>query len=102
MKEHVAIIIEKDDKILFIKRSIKKKSLPGKWAFVSGTIENETPFETAERESFEELGVKIQPVNLLAELELPELNSKLFFIKCKILKGKPYIKKKVSIVGLDL
>ena len=58
LQEHAAIIIANEKKeILFVKRSLKKKTLPGIWAFPSGTKEsNEKIEETAIREAMEELG----------------------------------------------
>ena len=93
MKDHAAILIHKDKLFLFIKRSKFKKTLPNIWAFPSGTKESEESiYETAVRESFEELGVKVEAENTIATRELPELNSKLHFITCKIISGEPFIK----------
>ena len=60
MKEHVAIIIrDKENKILFIQRSLDKKTLPGAWSFPSGTVEEgEEAYTTFIRESEEELGIE--------------------------------------------
>jgi len=85
MKEHAAIVIKKDDKFLFIKRSLNKKTLPGIWSFPSGTKEdNENIFNTAIREAKEELNIKIVPEKIIAEKELQEFSTKLTFILCKI------------------
>ncbi len=57
----VIVIIEKDEKYFVFHRSPTKKSMPNKWQFVAGHIEkNETPFETAERETMEETQCKIK------------------------------------------
>jgi 8-oxo-dGTP pyrophosphatase MutT (NUDIX family) len=86
MKEHAAMVIKnKEDKILFIQRSLKKKTLPGAWSFPSGTKEeNESIFNTALRESYEELGIKVIPNKIMATKDLPELSSRLLFILCDI------------------
>ncbi len=40
MKEHIALVIKnRNNDILFIKRSMNKKTLPGAWSFPSGTVE---------------------------------------------------------------
>lgn len=40
MKEHAAIIIKNNEgEVLFIKRALDKKTLPGAWSFPSGTVE---------------------------------------------------------------
>lgn len=94
MKEHAALLIkDKENKLLFVKRSKNKKTLPNIWAFPSGTKEEgETIKETAVREAYEELGVKVKPGNILATKELPEFGSKLHFLICTIESGEPFIK----------
>jgi 8-oxo-dGTP pyrophosphatase MutT (NUDIX family) len=94
MKKHAVMVIKNEEnKILFVKRSMKKKSLPGLWAFPSGTIkEREDINETLKRESLEELMIEISPKNIFAELELPELSSHLVFVHCEIKSGVPEIK----------
>lgn len=98
MKNHAAIVIEDNGKILFIKRSISKKSLPGIISFPSGTIEeNENAFDCSKREAFEELGVEVFPEKIIAELELRELDVKLIFVLCSIESGEPFIKEPLEI-----
>jgi len=74
MKKHAALIILKNnEEVLFVKRSMKKKTLPGAWAFPSGTVEEgETPYENVIREAKEELDLEVKPIKTLAETELPE------------------------------
>lgn len=93
MKEHVAIVIKNPEgKILFIQRSSKKKTLPDCWSFPSGTVEDEESyFQTAVRESEEELGIKVIPIKNITTAELPEFGVKLIFVLCKIKKGNPII-----------
>jgi 8-oxo-dGTP diphosphatase len=93
MKDHAAILLHKNNKFLFVKRSKTKKFLPNIWAFPSGTKESEESiYDTAVRESFEELGVKVEAENTIATKELPELQSRLHFVTCKIISGEPFIK----------
>ena len=93
MIDHAAIIIKNKDQILFIKRSKYKKILPNVWSFPSGTQkENETIFQTAEREAREELGVIVKAESLLTKKELPEFNVILHFVVCSILEGIPDIR----------
>lgn len=93
MKEHAALIIKNNNKeILFVKRSIKKKTLPGTWSFPSGTIEpDEKVYGTCIREAKEELNVDIKPEQILADKELPEFGVKLIFVVCDIINGIPEI-----------
>lgn len=92
MKEHAALVIKNQGKILFIKRSLNKKTLPGIWSFPSGTREEgEDIFQTAMREAKEELDLEIIPQKIIAEHELPEFSTKLIFILAD-LKNLPTIK----------
>ncbi len=92
MKDHVAILIKNDSKTLFVQRSLKKKTLPGLWAFASGTVEvDESIEQTAIREAKEELDIHVKPIKVLAVHELPELNTRLHFVICEITEGVPTI-----------
>lgn len=90
MKTHAAIVIRNDkNEILFVKRSMMKKTLPGIWSFPSGTVEEgESSFDTAVREAKEELNIDVKVERLISSCELPELNVKLDFILCSIFKGQ--------------
>jgi 8-oxo-dGTP diphosphatase len=102
MKDHVAILIRDSDKFLFIKRSERKKALPNIWAFPSGTKEDgESLDETAVREAYEELGVKVKVENILAAKELPELETTLHFVICSVLSGRPFIKELNEISRIE-
>ena len=93
MKEHVVLIISnKERKTLFVQRSLQKKSLPGKWAFPSGTIEEgEDPQTAAIREAKEELDIDVKAIEIIATKELPEFSSKLFFMLCDAKDQEPII-----------
>jgi len=53
-KNIVTSFLFKDGKVLLLKRSNKVGSFRGKWAGISGYIENETSLEAALREIKEE------------------------------------------------
>ncbi len=92
MKDHVALIIRNQNKVLFIRRSKYKKFLPHAWAFPTGTKEpNEDLTETARREAQEELNLEVQIEKKLFTKELPEFNDRLHFIVCHIKSGTPKI-----------
>lgn len=99
LTEHVGIIIKnKNNEILFIKRSLKKKILPGAWSFPSGTREeNESINETAIREAKEELGIDIEVEKLLTTFNLTELSVRLHLLVCKIKNDSPEILAKDEI-----
>ncbi len=61
----VIAIVQKKDKFLVLKRSPTRKSMPNKWQFVAGHVEEgETPSQTAEREAMEETTCKVKAVNI--------------------------------------
>lgn len=64
-KEIVTSFLFKDGKILLLKRSDKVGTFRGKWAGVSGYIENENSLEAALREIKEETGVDSKYLELL-------------------------------------
>ena len=79
--------------MVFVKRSKLKKSLPGIWAFPSGTVEaGEDIQKTVMREANEELGIEVVPERIIAIKELPEFGSTLHFIVCALVEGTPFIK----------
>ena len=63
---HVFIYIMRDNELLMQKRSPLKKRYPKLWtASVSGHVSmSETPLNTAIRETYEELGIKVNPTDL--------------------------------------
>ncbi|MEK6951706.1 MAG: NUDIX hydrolase [Nanoarchaeota archaeon] len=103
MKTHVALVIKnKNNDILFIKRSMKKKTLPGAWSFPSGTVEdNEDIYKTAIREAKEELNIKIKTSKIITTYDLPEFSVHLAFILCEIEKGNPVIKEPDEIDKIE-
>ena len=103
MKDHAAIMIMNGDgKILFIQRSMKKKTLPGAWSFPSGTVEEgEDVLLTAVRESMEELGVDVSPERVLSTLDLDEFSVRLHFVLCSMEVGEPVISEPDEIDAID-
>ncbi|OGJ20574.1 hypothetical protein A3K73_05310 [Candidatus Pacearchaeota archaeon RBG_13_36_9] len=86
--KHTVLVLRNNGKILFVKRSMKKKTLPGAWAFPSGTVEpGENCFETIAREAREELDIEVNPIRIIAETRLPEFSVKLDFVLCEIKNG---------------
>jgi len=60
-KNAVAVIVNKDNKILLLKRSENAPWMPNKWALVGGVIDKgETPQKAVEREIEEETGLELK------------------------------------------
>jgi len=60
-KNAVAIVVNKDNKILLLKRSETAPWMPSKWALIGGRIDKgETPQQAIEREILEETGLEIK------------------------------------------
>ncbi len=99
MENHVAIVIRNEhNHILFIKRSLNKKTLPGAWSFPSGTVEKEEKiYDTAIREAQEELGITVSPERVFAKLNLEEFNVHLLFVLCMLKEGNPVIQARDEI-----
>ena len=93
MQNHSAIVIkDKGNRILFIRRALTKKTLPGAWSFPSGTVEdNEDINSTTIREAKEELGVDVVVKKMFAVHDLPEFSVRLNFVLCEIKKGETLI-----------
>ena len=58
---HVGVwIMNKKGELLFQQRSMQKKVNPGKWTRTGGHVDSgETPLDAVQRETYEEIGVKI-------------------------------------------
>lgn len=86
---------EMDDKILLIKEKIKKKNLP-LWNIIKGSYDaegNETIFDAAVRECFEEASVKVKLTHSSGVYVSKDQNKAQiqFNFLGKILEGKPII-----------
>jgi len=87
MNKHAMMVIMDGDKMLFVKRSMDKKTLPGIWAYPSGTIEDgESAVTTAIREAKEELNLNVISTKQSSSsiIELKEFNVELVTIICQV------------------
>lgn len=58
----VSVFVIRGDRLLALKRSLRKKAAPGAWDVVSGRVEaGEHPYEAAVRECREESGLEVTP-----------------------------------------
>ncbi len=86
----VAAVIEKDGKFLICKRGAGG-NCAFLWEFPGGKIEDgESPNQAVIRECEEELGIKIEPTEVLTEYSYsyPEKEIYFYFIGAKILSGE--------------
>ena len=83
-------VVKKDGKFLFVQRSKQKSTLPGAWAFASGTVEpGESVEAAAKREAMEEVGVRVKPIKTFAVRDLPDNGVTLHFVLCELEDGTP-------------
>jgi 8-oxo-dGTP diphosphatase len=84
-------VILKGDSVLLVQRSLKEGTL--NWQFPAGKVESgEDPFNTAEREVFEETGIRCKATRFLGHRRSPQNNYFLKYIACEYIKGKEYLK----------
>ncbi len=96
MIKAVLLILEKEEKIIFVRRTKERTSLPDKWALPSEKIEREeTKEEATIRCADEELGIKLENIKLFNEYHFKdkEENKILYFMKANYI-GKPFVKDK--------
>lgn len=80
-------IVNKDDKILMVKRAKKEEDLL--WVFPGGKIEdNETSEEACIREVNEETGLNVSVLGLIGERVHPNTGIKIFYYLCKYESGE--------------
>ncbi len=63
----VTAFLEHDGLVLILKRSMNVKSMKGKWAGISGYIEDEEPIDAAIREIEEETGIERSKLRFIAK-----------------------------------
>ncbi|MEI7792178.1 MAG: NUDIX domain-containing protein [Candidatus Berkelbacteria bacterium] len=81
--QRAAIVLRSDDKILFIDRTKEQKNymiLPG-----GGVESDESPKEAAVREASEELGVKVEVLRPIIQIE--NRGQEEFYFECKLVSG---------------
>ncbi|WP_117214058.1 NUDIX hydrolase [Allorhizocola rhizosphaerae] len=78
----VAAIIVHAGRTLLVRRRQREGSLS--WQFPAGEREpGETPFDTAVRETAEEVGLPITPIVLIGERQHPATGRHMFYVGCE-------------------
>ncbi len=103
----VALINDQEAKFLVGKRPMDKKNYPGWWEFPGGKVEaGETAAQAAVREMAEEVGVVIQPKDLIALGETvhdyPELEETGIKVFCTVFACHRWTGSPVSNEGQEL
>lgn len=99
MKDVVIGIVNKDGKILMIKRVKNEDNLI--WSFPGGKIENgETKEQACIREVFEETGINVKINKILGERIHPNTQVKLTYFLCDYLNGETTILDKSEILEI--
>lgn len=86
----VAALIEKEDKVLLVRRSTGDEQVRGKWEFPGGKVETfEDEYLAIEREILEEFEVKIKAKSFIVNniCKYPNKTVDLRLYKCEYLSG---------------
>lgn len=78
-----------DDRVLVGRRKLNNKTLPGKWEFPGGKVEDgETEWQAIKREFKEELDIEVYPFHRLRTLKLNDIEFTPFTLKFESGKAK--------------
>lgn len=84
-------IVVRHNQVLLVQRTVREGDL--NWQFPAGRLEEgEKPFNTAERETFEETGVRCKAVLLLGFRKNPANGAHIHYVVCDFVSGKEYLK----------
>lgn len=72
LEVHVGVICFKDDRVLILKRSPKKRLYPNKWECGGGKIQpGENFLEACKREIKEEVGIDVEYIGVVGVYDIP-------------------------------
>lgn len=99
MKDVVVGIVNKDNKVLMIKKAKIEGDLL--WVFPGGKVEEgETKEKACIREVFEETGINIQIKQILGERIHPNTNVKITYFLCNYVSGQIMILDQNEVVDI--
>ena len=91
MSKIVVAIVRKENEVLMARRKINEGNLH--WQFPGGKLkEYETEYQAAEREIFEETGVKCKTIEKLGERVHPANGKAIAYILCEYVSGSAAVK----------
>ena len=83
-------IITQDGAVLLVQRKVKEGSLS--WQFPAGEVEpGETLEQAAARETVEETGLTVSPVQLLGERIHPKTGRRMAYVACDIISSTAHV-----------
>lgn len=99
MQDVVVGIVNKEGKILMIKRRKQEENLV--WAFPGGKVEEgETKEQACIREVFEETGINVKIKEILGERVHPNTNVKITYFLCNYVSGQIMILDENEIIDI--
>ena len=99
MKDVVIGIVNKNGKILMIKRAKKEGNLL--WAFPGGKVEDgETKEQACIREVHEETGIIVTTIQVLGERIHPDTNRKITYFLCDYVSGQIKLSNENEIIEI--
>ena len=99
MKDVVIGVVNKEGKLLLIKRAKKEGDLV--WAFPGGKVEEgETKEQACIREIFEETGINVKIKQILGERIHPNTNAKITYFLCNYVSGEIMILDKNEVIDI--
>ena len=100
MKDVVIGIVNKNGKILMIKRAKKEGNLL--WAFPGGKVEDgETKEQACIREVHEETGIIVTTKQVLGERIQPDTNRKITYFLCDYVSGQIKLSNENEIIEME-
>ena len=95
----IAIIVN-NSKVLLVKRNMPENKL--QWQFPAGKVKNgEETNITAERETFEETGIKCKAIELLGVRTHPDTNVKSYYWLCDYISGVGFVKDRIELSQIE-
>lgn len=92
-------IITQDGAVLLVQRRVKEGSLS--WQFPAGEVESgETLEEAAARETVEETGLTVTPMQLLGERIHPKTGRRMAYVACEIVSGTAHVADEEELADL--
>ena len=84
-----AAVIVMDGKLLLARRQVAERELL--WQFPAGKIEpGETAEATAVRETYEEVGLVVEPMATIGERIHPATGRAMVYVACSVVRGEAY------------